>query len=224
MGKNELKKLSLLVGTCLVLAHLVSCAALLEPRTFADQMEEEEGLFNPGKDFPVAQGDTGKVYYDEEERVRRTPASKVEREEYQERQSLKDEMARLEDNMSPEEFSSWEKLRSNFSSDSERSYYLRLNPSERRTYLDTLGIQAPYGGPVRPNVGALNYIRHYQRTSREIYLGMEKDQVVDRWGRPDRVEIAGNPREGNERWTFFDNGTVKRIFFESGKVQGWTND
>lgn len=224
MKKNELKKLSFLVGTCLVLGHLASCAALLEPRTFADQMDEEESLFNPGKDFPVTAGDTGKVYYDDEERARRTPASKVEREEYQERQSLKDEMARLEDNMSPEEFDSWEKLRSKFASDSERAYYLRLNPSERRTYLDTLGIQAPYGGPVRPNVGALNYIRHYQRTSREIYLGMEKDQVIDRWGRPDRVEIAGNPREGNERWTFFDNGIVKRIFFEGGKVQGWTND
>lgn len=203
-----------------------SCAALLEPRTFADKMSdgEEEGIFVPGKDFPVANGDTGKQYLSKDEIRSRTPASAYQAGLENERNSVSEELAELEGSMTPEEFERYEKIKGQFPSNSDRVYYLRLSPSEKYNYLNTLGIRSQADSPVRSTYGALSYLRSYQRTSRELFLGMDKDQVVDRWGRPDRVEIAGNPREGNERWTFQDNGGSKRIYFERGKVQGWVQE
>jgi hypothetical protein len=41
------------------------------------------------------------------------------------------------------------------------------------------------------------------------------------WGRPAQVEVAGNPDNENERWTFFESGSMRQVYFESGSVQGW---
>ncbi len=216
-------KLISFVGLLCLIFLLSGCAALLQDRSFSQQMNNnnEDSLFSPGKDFPVSSGDTGKQYLSRDEIKSRTPASKYEQAESREHQSIQEELAEMEGNLTPEENERYERVKGQFVADSERIYFLRLSPSERQNYLRTLGIQAANVAPDRPTYSALTYIRSYQRTSREIYLGMDKDQVIDRWGRPDQVEIAGNPREGNERWTFFDNGQSKRIFFEGGRVQGW---
>ncbi|OFZ14274.1 MAG: hypothetical protein A2X86_05345 [Bdellovibrionales bacterium GWA2_49_15] len=210
------------VGIFVTIAFLAGCAALLEPRTYSEQMEKsDESFLSPGKDFPITSGDTGKQYLTDDEIKSRTPAGRYEQAENREHRSLQEELAEMENNLTPEEFERYEKVKGQFVADSERIYFLRLSPSERPHYLRTLGLQSTNATPDKPSYSALSYIRSYQRTSREIYLGMDKDQVVDRWGRPDQVEIAGHPRDGNERWTFFDNGQSKRVFFEGGKVQGW---
>ena len=50
---------------------------------------------------------------------------------------------------------------------------------------------------------------------------MSKTEVQRIWGSPSRVDVAGNPKMENERWSFYHNGRVKTVFFESGRVEGW---
>jgi hypothetical protein len=53
---------------------------------------------------------------------------------------------------------------------------------------------------------------------------MQKSTVISSWGRPVKVEIAGDPRNENEKWSFSENGKMRHVYFESGVVQGWTVD
>jgi hypothetical protein len=62
----------------------------------------------------------------------------------------------------------------------------------------------------------------------EIILGMEFDDVMTIWGKPQLVEIAGNPEAGNQKWTYEES--VNRswklkldrvVYFEGGHVAGW---
>ena len=63
----------------------------------------------------------------------------------------------------------------------------------------------------------------------DIALGMSQKAVVESWGDPDSVEVAGNPIYGNERWRFnrFVSGQEgyqkeqRIIYFEGGRVVGW---
>ena len=57
--------------------------------------------------------------------------------------------------------------------------------------------------------------------SNDVSLGMNKNDVLESMGRPLQVEIAGNPRNENERWLYDLNGASKYIYFEAGEVQGW---
>ena len=56
---------------------------------------------------------------------------------------------------------------------------------------------------------------------RQLFVGMTKGAVRRSWGPPIRVEFAGNPRQENEKWTFYHGKSRKNVFFESGIVQGW---
>lgn len=54
-----------------------------------------------------------------------------------------------------------------------------------------------------------------------VEMGMTKDQVIHKWGQPSNVEVAGHPRNENERWSFHVAGKVRQIYFASGRVEGW---
>jgi outer membrane protein assembly factor BamE (lipoprotein component of BamABCDE complex) len=62
-----------------------------------------------------------------------------------------------------------------------------------------------------------------------ISLGMQMKKVKLNLGTPMTVEIAGNPKYGNERWIYEKeiptmNGYYKEkkvIYFEGGSVVGW---
>lgn len=63
---------------------------------------------------------------------------------------------------------------------------------------------------------------------RDLALGMSMDQVRASWGEPRDVAIAGDPRHGNQRWTYrevasryFSGSSDRTVFFEDGKVAGW---
>jgi hypothetical protein len=63
----------------------------------------------------------------------------------------------------------------------------------------------------------------------DILIGMPKQAVRESWGDPARVEVAGDPRFGNEKWEYTDyvaslggyKKELRTIFFESGRVVGW---
>ena len=115
----------------------------------------------------------------------------------------------------------YNEVQTQFEGPSEKIYYLSLSPSERREYLDVKRIDygpRSYGSYRSPSRGLASLAPIYRET---LQLGMTKDQVVSTWGRPARVEVAGNPRNENERWAFYDNGRVKYVYFEGGAVQGW---
>ena len=62
-----------------------------------------------------------------------------------------------------------------------------------------------------------------------LRLGMQKNRVKHRLGAPNQVEVAGNPKYGNERWIYETSVPTldgyykekKIIYFESGTVVGW---
>lgn len=62
-----------------------------------------------------------------------------------------------------------------------------------------------------------------------IRLGMAKQRVKRTLGSPNQVEVAGNPKYENERWTYEENVPTldgyykekKVIYFEGGSVVGW---
>ena len=63
----------------------------------------------------------------------------------------------------------------------------------------------------------------------DLRLGMPARSVESSLGQPNQVEVAGNPKYGNERWTYerafpTSNGYYsekKVIYFEAGSVVGW---
>ncbi len=62
----------------------------------------------------------------------------------------------------------------------------------------------------------------------DISIGMNTSNVYQSWGEPQKVETAGNPRSGNERWIYRSNSTsfwsdssAKIVYFENGQVVGW---
>lgn len=62
-----------------------------------------------------------------------------------------------------------------------------------------------------------------------IHLGMQKNRVKRSLGLPSQVEVAGNPKYGNERWVYVRSVPTldgyykekKVIYFEGGSVVGW---
>ena len=56
---------------------------------------------------------------------------------------------------------------------------------------------------------------------KSIHLGMNKRDVLKYWGTPSRIDLAGDPGEENERWSFFKSNSIKHVYFEKGVVQGW---
>lgn len=65
--------------------------------------------------------------------------------------------------------------------------------------------------------------------NRDIVVGMTKKAVIQSWGDPDVVEVAGNPIYSNERWQYkkyvsSSDGYAKEVrvvYFEGGLVAGW---
>lgn len=65
--------------------------------------------------------------------------------------------------------------------------------------------------------------------SDSLRLGMQRNRVKRSLGAPAQVEVAGNPKYGNERWIYEKNVPTldgyyterKVIYFERGSVVGW---
>jgi hypothetical protein len=211
----------------MAISLLPSCAELFGNRSFIDEMERDtDGFFVPGKDFMTISGDGGNPYRTRKEILERTPASRKEKERYNEERSLNEELANKESLLSAEEYEKYIQVRPQLESVSEQIYYLNLKTRERDSYLVTKGIKE-----YRPDPRDLNFsnaksqfflITGQEKDESELKVGMDKNELTKAWGRPSNIEIAGNPRYQNERWSFRVGGKTKKVFLENGVVQGWS--
>jgi hypothetical protein len=63
----------------------------------------------------------------------------------------------------------------------------------------------------------------------DIILGMPKEAVIQSWGEPEVMEVAGSALYGNERWKYVEFVTTQEgyqreeriVYFQNGKVAGW---
>ncbi len=198
----------------------VSCSGFLPDRSFIEEMNREsDSYFVAGKDFPVVSGDTGQAYRSREEVKKRTPASERSRMKQKEEDSLQQELLQKEADIPEEYLDQYTKDKKYLPGDSDKLYYLSLALSERPNYINLKkqDMQEDQGK-------GQDFIQKHSIHSKDLYLGMDKGQVMQAWGKPARVEIAGNPKNQNERWLFNEDGNVKQIYFENGKVEGWALD
>jgi hypothetical protein len=112
-------------------------------------------------------------------------------------------------------------VRSALKSDRERIYFLSLptyEARERWAQSRGLGAEETYSDETAKVI-----------ESNDISLGMSQKAVMQSWGDPDAVEIAGNPLYGYERWKYnrYISGNegyqkeLRVVYFEGGRVVGW---
>lgn len=210
---------------------LLESCAMLDHRDFSDEMEftYDEPMFAPNQDFMVVAGDTGRDYRSSSEIRGRTPATAKNAENYRHDASLERELRYLESKLSPEEYDAHIEIRGKLGNTSQQIYYLKLNPHERRDYLRSMGISSDYvrtsslvpNAPVRNTYASRSVASAIYPQINDIMLGMQKNDVVQNWGRPDRMDVAGDPRLENERWAYQRDGVTNYIYFENGRVEGW---
>ncbi|WPU64778.1 hypothetical protein [Peredibacter starrii] len=194
---------------------LTSCADLYTGRSYLTEMESDDSrFFNPRDDFPVVGGDSGRFWNTEEETRARTPASLGDIAEENRKRSLRQELRELESSQSEDEL--YQKYQHKFGTVSERIYFLELPPRERRDYLASRGFLEEEKVEMTSERERAFAVR-----GQDILLGMSKNEVVESWGKPLRIEIAGNPTYENERWLYRVKNGQKFIYFEGGQVQGW---
>ncbi|MCB0406670.1 MAG: hypothetical protein KDD34_00620 [Bdellovibrionales bacterium] len=106
--------------------------------------------------------------------------------------------------------------------DDQRLYYLNLPSQEaRERFVYQMGI-AGNANEFTPDVADLI-------ETNDIAVGMTEKAVLESWGDPDTVEVAGNDIYGNERWKYSkyvssESGyrrEVRYVYFENGVVSGW---
>lgn len=207
----------------ILLQALVGCGPIMFDRSFLGEMNEgqEEPLFSPGNTFQTVSGDTGQIGMTEEQRAKRTPEYDEMNPEYRERVRIQKELHKKLSKLSPEQQVWFDRHRDLFESDSQKVYFLSLSESEREEYLYSL-----YSNKRQVNNSRkpASYFKYSPRDSRIIARGMLKEDVVTKWGNPHRVDIAGDPRLENERWTFFEAGERRVVYFERGRVDGWVTE
>jgi len=205
---------------CMLLSLVVlgsSCSLLAPNRSFVSSMaRDSDGYFVPNKHFRTVSGDSGRGDRSYEEVMKRTPASYQSRQHLLSQGALGVERRELEEAQPESLAAHYRKNQKEFNNDSEKIYFLRLkNMEEREQYL------AGRRGDVLPDFTGVE--RSNAVRNRDILLGMSKDTVAESWGQPQRVDVAGNPRYENERWTYVKNGKLRHVYFESGRVEGWSD-
>ena len=193
---------------------LSGCAGyrLYGERSFAEEMNQEDSFFISGRDFPFSEGDRGRTHRNAEQIAARTPASLKEAAQAKEQSRLTAELMKRESRLSGAELKKYNGIKRELGTLSEKIYYLQLSPAERGEYIN---MRIPHER--RPQFKSEN--PHYKQ---DISLNMTKEDVVHRWGRPSLIEIAGEPVRQNERWIFIRLSGRRTLYFEEGRVRGWT--
>lgn len=113
-------------------------------------------------------------------------------------------------------------IRSQLKNDNERLYFLSLpNYEARERFAAGRGLgqkDESYSDEMAKVI-----------ESNDIALGMSQKAVMESWGDPDAVEVAGNALYGYERWKYNryvsgNEGYQKEnriVYFEGGRVVGW---
>ncbi len=198
------------------LSALLGGCAFVTDRTYLAEMEDDDSsLFEPREDFAVIPGDEGRVGRGPDDIRRRTPASTSELLHRREEAALARTLSRLEGEQSEAAFKHYQQHRARLATTSERIYFLQIpTERERNEYLASRGLL----GTTQSLPQALGLAA----AMGELVPDMSKDEVLESWGRPERIDIAGNAAYENERWLYRRDGAVKYIYFEGGRVGGWT--
>lgn len=201
----------------LVLTLPLAACSLVPNRSYLAEMEDDDSaFFQPREDFPVVPGDSGRSWRTQKDWQRRTPASETSRLREREEVSLENELAKLESAQSEGAANHYQQYRAKLGSTSERIYFLQLkSKTDREEYLSSRGMLT--------ETAVMPFEHQWATAQGELLLGMSKTDVEESWGRPDRVDFAGNPTYENERWMYRRDGAAKYIFFESGRVGGWSS-
>lgn len=202
--------------TILLALLSVSCS-MLDHRDFYEQMDNrlDEPMFMPEQDFAVVPGDSGRAYRPHNEIMGRAPATAAQQERSRYDNSIKRELSWLESRLSDQNYDEYLRVKDQLGSDYERIYYLRLPPAQQDEYLGVRGISPSRSLSTREVAQAY--------FSNDLSYRMSKQQVLNSWGEPDRLDKAGNdPNSPYERWAYHRAGKVKFIYFEQGLVEGWS--
>lgn len=221
-----MKKL-LIISTLFI---TTGCASLLQERTFVKEMDRQsDGMWTPHQDFHVVPGDQHDGYRTRDQIASRTPDS---RKKFTFSDNLEHELSVKEKALTMEQYAEYSEIKPDLETTSEKIYFLNLTLDEREEYLSSkqLGKYAVQNRPRnrvtrgngRSPASSAMPITNSFSYGRNIYQGMAKEEVRSSWGRPTRVDVAGDPGNQNERWTFYENGKLKQVFFEAGVVQGWS--
>ena len=89
------------------------------------------------------------------------------------------------------------------------------------------------GTPSRaPTLSASDELSYEQRRikraieTRDVILGMTRNDVSESWGTPAQREVAGRGTGGHERWTYGSRYSLsgpRTVIFEGGRVAGWSH-
>lgn len=202
-----------------VLFTLSGCAGLLGNRSFIDQMDHDSGsIWVAGQDFDLTSGDSGRAHRSRDEILERTPVDGLTREQALENKSVRDELVAKLNSLTDEQYTQYSSVRDHLDSDSEKIYYLNLPAREREEYVRTKMFSV-----YKKNMRAPASHNFGYKTARAptVSVGMRKNDIMKIWGRPAQVDVAGDPRYENERWSFYDGSQIKQIYFENGQVSGW---
>ena len=158
----------------------------------------------------------------ESEIKKRTPASLREQKKESYKKSIVNELNHKESKLSERDYQAYKGYWSYLKTASEKLYYLNLPREERQNYIDSLYI--PEQKKIVEKRGQSVFASRTTVEEPELLLGMVKSDVVQLWGRPQIVEVAGNPVYENERWSYQRGHASHFVFFEQGRVQGWQLD
>ena len=218
------KNLTLLLG----LIVLSSCAGMTNGlnRTYIDEMEHEtDGFFVAGQDFPVVAGDNGFEGRTSEEINQRTPASLRTAKQRTQFRSVRDELTSRVNNLNEHEMEEYRIALEFLPTDSDKIYFLNLPRYERIEYLMARGYSPEISKKYlkdKSEAKGMSFFESRAVKAKDIVMGMSKNGIVETWGKPSRVDVAGNPMNENERWSYYESGKVRQVFFEKGKVEGWS--
>lgn len=215
----KLKRFWLVVIMLFIAIITSGCGLFLPDRSYIDEMDKDsEGYFVPGEDFPVVVGDEGVAGRDKKTIMERTPLSQKQQRNKMLEDTLTEELLSLENDLPEQEYQHYLNHASKLPTISEKIFFLRLKGlRERNEYLSSKGY-------ISKKDNMENLRDELAIDNQEIIVGMSKDSVIQSWGRPMRIDVAGNPNNENERWLFYNYGKQKYVFFEKGKVKGWVSE
>lgn len=202
----------------LLFVFFISSCSMLDRRDYEMVMNDQfnEDMWIPEKDFPVVAGDSGRSFRSEEEVYSRVPATDAMSRDLTFNRSLNSELRSLESRMNEAEWEDYSKIRDQLGTTSQKIYFLKLPYREKLEYIRARNITLKKSYTVQDVYSNNIYIK------KPIGLGMSKDEVINRWGRPKNRQFSGTPSEQNERWSYRQNGRTKYIYFDNGHVEGWT--
>jgi hypothetical protein len=207
---------------------LVGCSGFMY-RTHEEKMTQETPFWSPGEDFPVMSGDTGKVRESYDDIRARTPSSEKSKQIQREQILTIQEIESFEAELNEEELEDLKRLAPLFDTPEQKLYYFRLTKSEQANYIELLRDgqikQVPKSNAFKEEsplpTASKDHWSFLRPKIEEITTGMEKAQVMQRWGSPTQVAVAGDPVHENERWSFHHGRQRRIVYFEHGVVVGW---